>query len=505
MKIKAKLILVIAALSVQFACNDWMALIPPEGLIREEYWKTKEEVQAVIMGAYTSFAQMDNLLFIYGEIRADLVKADNNTGSDEKKLMESNIYPDNYLCNWNSFYKVINYCNEVIEFAPQVKEIDNTFSDYQLKGYLSEAYFLRSLAYFYMVRIFKDVPLVLVPTTTDDAKLYLPKTDGDEILNHMILDLEQSISWATIDGYTFVYEVKSRATKASIYALLADIYLWKASGSSDPSDYESCIQNVNSILALNKYKLQDPDDWFQNYYPITDPVSSENIFEFFFEDAMNQKNHLFGMTQVFSYNFDPSQKALELFAIEFTEAPARPEPKRGEKRSIAKIGEDDYIIWKYVGQKGDGLTERSGIEVNSCNWIVYRLADVLLMKAEALSQLNRYTEARIILKEINDRAKSPGLNDLANSPNSFEDAIMDERAREFAFEGKRWFDLLRMGRRNDYSRKLNLIEIIVLNVPSTQKRILRVKLANPLGWYMPISTSEMERNKALVQNPYYNF
>jgi hypothetical protein len=491
-KIKAKVFLIILAISVQFSCNDWMALIPPEGLIREEFWKTKEDVQAVLMGAYESFAQMDNLMFLYGEIRGDLVKPDNNTSLDEKKVMESNIYPANYLCNWERFYQVINYCNEVIKFAPVVKEKDNTFTDYQLKGYLSEAYFLRSLAYFYLVRIFKDVPLVLEPTTSDDADFYLPKTDGDEVLNRMVEDLQQATSWATIDGYATLREVKSRATKASIEALLADIALWQF-------NYASCIQHVNNIIMLNKYRLQKSSSWFENYYPITEQVSVENIFEFFFDDGMSQRNHLYGMTQRYSYNYDPSERALQMFGVKFAR-----EIYRGEKSSIKKYSETEYIIWKYVGRFPDGETVRSGTEANSCNWIVYRYADLLLMKAEALSQLNRFPEALTLLNEIRDRADVPLLN-LADSPNAFEDAILEERALELAFEGKRWFDLLRMGRRNDFARKSKLIEIIVLNVPSTQKRVLATKLSNPLGWYMPIYKTELERNKALVQNPYYNF
>jgi hypothetical protein len=80
---------------------------------------------------------------------------------------------------------------------------------------------------------------------------------------------------------------------------------------------------------------------------------------------------------------------------------------------------------------------------------------------------------------------------------------MEERAREFAFEGKRWFDLLRMGRRNNYARKNDLIEIIIQNVPSNQRLVLGSKLSNPYGWYLPVYNSEMERNKNLVQNPYY--
>jgi starch-binding outer membrane protein, SusD/RagB family len=109
-----------------------------------------------------------------------------------------------------------------------------------------------------------------------------------------------------------------------------------------------------------------------------------------------------------------------------------------------------------------------------------------------------------ILMEIHERAGFTSLIILPETPSAYEDRIMEERALEFAFEGKRWFDLLRMGRRNNYSRKSKLIDIIIQNASSSQKRILATKLSNPLGWYFPIYKEEIERNKNLVQNPYYN-
>jgi len=135
---------------------------------------------------------------------------------------------------------------------------------------------------------------------------------------------------------------------------------------------------------------------------------------------------------------------------------------------------------------------------------VYRYADILLMKAEALSQIGQFLEASELINQVRRRAGLPDLI-LSESATAYEDAILEERALELAFEGKRWFDLLRMGRRNDYARKSKLIEIVVENVPSTQKRILATKLTNPLGWYLPIYKYELERNKNLVQNPYYNY
>jgi len=472
-----------------FSCSDWMELIPPQGLIREEFWKTKEDVEAVVMGAYGSFAMMDGQLFKYGEIRGDMAYGEYNVGQDEEKVAESNIYPENGFCNWESFYNVINYCNEVIKNAPLVQELDDTFSDFLMQGYLSEAIFLRSLAYFYLVRIYKDVPYVTEPTETDDADVYLAKTDGDEMLQWIREDLEVYRKFATTDGYPTLGELKGRATKAAFDALLADISLWLF-------DYEAVLTHIANIEANPNLLLMPMDKWFELFYPGN---SLESIFEFQFDNALNQSNSTYGLTWRYSQQYYPSEQALELFALDYESV----ERKRGQETSIAKFSEGEYIIWKYVGADGDGRTTRSGIEQNSANWIVYRLADVKLMKAEALSQMGRFQEALSIINEIRSRADVSPIFP-AETETAYEDAIMEERALELAFEGKRWFDLLRMGRRNDYARKSKLIEIIVKNVPSTQKRILAIKLTNPLGWFLPIYDQELERNKNLVQNPYYD-
>ena len=490
MRNKAKIFLLLTIMILSVGCEEWLDLIPPQGLIREEFWQSKEDVDAVVMGAYETFASLDDKLFRYGELRADMVTGDVNLGEGERMVAESNIYPDNWLCNWADFYNVINYCNEIIKNAPLVREIDNTFTDYQLQGYLSEAYFLRSLSYFYLVRVFKDVPYVTEPTETDDADVYPSKMDGDELLRLVLEDLDAIRPVATTDGYQTLAEVRGRATKGSIDALMADISLWLF-------EYEDVIEYVERIEESDLYELMPSARWFELFYPGN---TLEGIFEFQFSDQLNQPNSLYGMTQRQSYSYDPSQKAIEMFGIEFSR-----EFVRGQDASIRKYGEDDFIIWKYVGRSADGETVRWGCVQRSCNWIVYRLADVLLMKAEALSQLGRYSEAlEIINDEIRDRADVSPLS-LPDSPQAFEDAMLRERALELAFEGKRWFDLVRMGRRNNFSRKNDLIEIIISGVPSTQKRIVATKLTNPLGWYLPIYETEIERNPNLLQNPYYIF
>lgn len=489
MKIKFKHIVVLLAVFMQVSCNDWLELLPPGGLIREEFWQTKEDVDAALMGAYDAMARLDGLFFLFGEIRADMVKGDVNQSEEQRRVSQNNIYPENGMANWSRFYQVINYCNEVIKNAPLVQQIDNTFTDYQLKGLMAEAYFLRSLTYFYLVRIYKDVPLVLVPTESDDTDVYLPKSDEALVLAQITKDLEENRNFAIAEGFSTLAEVKGRASKAAFDALLADIALWSF-------EYEKVLQHIARIEANIEIVLMPAGKWFEMYYPGN---SLESIFEFQYDQSKSQNNSLYGLTNRLSYNYDPSQRALELFARRYAR-----ELVRGEDVSIRRYSDDDYIIWKYIGTAPDGNTARTGTLQTSANWIVYRLADIYLMKAEALSQLGRFNEAQQYINIIRDRA-DVGPISLPNSATAFEDAILEERALELAFEGKRWFDLLRMGRRNNFARKEKLIEIIVKNVPSTQKRILAVKLTNPLGWYMPIFDRELERNSQLVQNPYYNF
>ena len=488
MKRNLKFLFIAAVLVVQFGCSgSWLELLPPSGLTREEFWQSKEDVEAVLMGAYSSFSTMDNLMFIHGEARGDMVTDDISTDGNIRNMMNGNIYSDNWLANWENFYKVINYCNEIINNAPDVQKIDKTFTNYQLQGFISEAYYLRSLAYFYLVRIFKDVPYITLPSETDDTDFYVAKTDGDSILIGISNDLLEARKYLS-DNYLSLLEIKGRASKEACEALLADIALWRF-------DYQAVVDHVSNIEASDKIELMPGARWFEIYYPGN---SLESIFEFQFDYRQNQRNNLYGLTEINARNFDPSSTAVQKFARKYAN-----EPFRGEDISIRKNSDTDYSIWKYVGLAPDGSTTRPFTIQYSANWIVYRYADVLLMKAEALSQLGRFDEALNYINEIRERAGVPLLA-IANSADAFEDVILEERALELAFEGKRWFDLVRMGRRNNFARKDQLIESIIRNVPSTQKRILGSKLTNPLGWYMPIYKNELERNLNLEQNPYYN-
>lgn len=491
MTTKLKYIVIAVLLFAQYSCNDWLNLLPENGLVRDEFYKQKEDVEAVLMAAYDKFASQDKQLFLLGELRADLLSGGTNQNARERNIMDGNIFPDNAFCKWDVFYEIINLSNEVIKNAPLVQAEDKTFTDYQMYSLMAEAYFLRSLSYFYLVRVYGDVPMLLEPVETDAVDFYIGKSKEQDILNQIVEDLSNNRAFAPSGSFALIEDNKGRASKAAYDALLADIELWRF-------NYEEVLKHVEKIENNEDIILMPGDRWFEMYYPGN---SFEGIFEIQFDPNLGARNSLFGMT-IRSNNeaYRPSPTALEMFAIAFDSK----EPYRGENSSIVRIGEGDYVIWKYVGQSSEGTSTRGGNETQSANWIVYRLADVLLMKAEALAMLNRYDESLTVLNELRVRAGVSALS-LANNPVAFEDAIIQERALELAFEGKRWFDLLRMGRRNDYARKQRLIEIIVSNVPSVQKRVLASRLTNPLGWYLPVHEDEIERNQKLDQNPYYIF
>ncbi len=479
-----KHIIIISLLIICISCDDWLELIPPDGLVQDEYWKTKEDLKATLMGAYQKFAGLDDLLFILGEARADMVIKDVHTPGHVQNIMDGNIYPDNTLSNWTGFYTVINYCNSVLKYAPLIEETDATFNEYMQKGYEAEAIFLRSLAYFYLVRTFRNVPLVLVPSESDGVDFYLPVSDEATILDQIKTDLQDVRLYVTAN-YPTLEENKGRATKGAINALLADISLWNF-------EYEACIGYVEEIEADGIVPVT-PSLWFDIFYPGNSP---ESIFEFQFDQSLDQSNSTYNQT-FFHHQFLASEKAMDKFDIE-DEAAISEEYIRGP----GSLRPNDSKIWKYCGSAGDSKSLRPSSDRNSCNWMVYRMSDVVLMKAEALSQIGRYDEALVIVNNLRFKRQVDAVT--ANyTADAFEDLIMEERMLELAFEGKRWFDMLRMGRRNNYQRKADFINLTIENVPSTQKIVLASKLTNPWGWYLPIYEDEMERNMNLEQNPYY--
>jgi len=531
MKKYRNILLTFILLALFSSCTNWLNLAPEDGVIREEFWKTKEDVHSAVIGCYASILNGPvQQMFLWGELRADMIDNGSLPINDYTQVIDGEISAANTVVNWASLYTVINNCNTVLQFAPSVQALDGTFTDKQLKAYQAEALTIRALMYFYLVRSFKDVPLVLNASLTDDQNYSIPKTDGTQILDTLVRDLKIAAANAPLT-YTSAAQNKSRITTWTAKTLLADIYLWQ-------EKYKECNALCDEVITSGQFTLfpvaksrinivsdnniiidsvyvaneSDADRMFASSY--VNGNSVESIFEIPF--TVLKTNPFYTIVGP-SYNrLKPKLETLDgnVFPAAQYESVNSATDIRGSGFSY-KLG----FIWKYVGATRSGNDVRISSQYTT-PWLVYKYSDILLMKAEALNQLglqssgdpkNIYNEAIANLKLVRSARNAVTTPDyFFTDPvdgKSLESSILDERAREFAFEGKRWYDVLRYAKRGNYAgNNINyLTKLAIRSASPERQQSLISKYMDPKhnSHYWPILNSELEVNKALKQNEFY--
>jgi hypothetical protein len=343
--------------------------------------------------------------------------------------------------------------------------------------------------YFYLVRVFGDVPLKLTSTTADGDLQQLAKTPQAQVLAQIVKDLSESEPNAVTTFGDRISD-KGRVTKYTINAIQADVYLWL-------DDFTDALTACNKVINSGQFGLiQGDGNWFHTLYYIGN--SNESIFEFQYAAPVNNPFYLMlqtgtrrylasGYVSTDVYDFDP---------IDPLNADIR-----GDGASLL-FG--DGTIWKYVGINASTALLQGSYYTH---WFVYRYADILLMKAEAEANLGQGGDALAIINTIRSRANAlPSTLQTPDSAdvNAVSDYILAERAREFAFEGKRWFDLLRFAKRNNYARLDILLDLVTRSVPSDRQQSAIAKFRDHNSHYLPIYAGEIQNDPNLIQNPFYN-
>ena len=488
-------------------CSDWLDIRPKDLQYTADFWQSKEDVEAVLASAYYDMRVITEDLFNWGELRGSSV----NTNFVEARLMQNfQLSPDRKACHWGKIYVIMNYVNSVIKYAPEVCEIDETYTTSAMQSHQAEAYFLRSLMNFYLVRNWCEAPLVTEPYIDDSQPFAIAKSSEAVIIEQIKTDIRGALATGSAKEH---YEnerwnaSKGRATKWALYALMADVCLWN-------EDYDECITYsdllINSTATWRPVFMTNSSQWFEMFDPGN---SNESIFEINWSYEMGEQ------VRYSPYEFIPMNMSVYHFSAPMTSRlneedmqllMAQREIVRSLNGASSIVGiplgeRFGRFIYKYQGGVNAGLIR----SFPSANFIIYRMADVMLMKAEALSWKGGEDNFRQAIDIVNQIRVRVNLNELSGfdfgqmTELEMLQMVLYERDIEFAAEGKRWYDLLRFGKSKEFKYRSEFINIILENNESANATWLRSALRNNWAWYLPVSLDELEVNNLLVQNPYY--
>jgi starch-binding outer membrane protein, SusD/RagB family len=496
------------------SCNDWLTVYPEDDIVGDKYWKNADQVQTVVASCYRWLANSDCLtrMIVWGELRSDNVEAGSAASTDEKNLINVNVLSSNSLTSWDCFYKVINICNNVIKKAPGAMAYDTNYREDEMNANVAEALTIRSLCYFYLIRTYGDVPLVTQPSESESVDYNTAQSSADSVIvPQLISDLKEAETKASTTWGTEA-ENKGRITRNAVRALLADVYLWAG-------QYQKCIDECDAVLNDPTMELEfvDGDKYINKVF--YNGNSTESIFE------LNYTNNALTSTTIQNM-YGNSNQALSahlvatqvLYTNGFTYDAANVDTVADE-RGIGSMtySTGSHSIFKYTGQtpgtfdnyhSSGSYTFRTAS--SQADWIIYRLSDIYLMKAEALANIAT-TQAQVdevaTLCNVTFRRATMDKDSLSHSLFAVgvtcRNMVLEERRREFCFEGKRWFDLLRRIRQDgNVSYPLSLMNIRYSGEQDAELR--KTKLSHTGAWYLPIYTNQISINKNLHQNDYYS-
>lgn len=489
------------------SCNDWLDVLPKDKQTTDMYWESASDVEAILAQGYSCMRKCIPYMIDWGELRGGSVITFSRATANGK-IQNFQALPNNSKVDWSNFYQTIGMANAVLKYAPDVMGKDKSYHEAQMNSHRTEAYFIRGLMYLYLVRNYKEVPLILEPYVDDEMSMDVAKSSEKEILaqikNDVLAALETN---AAKESFDEVWQTKGRSTKWALYALMAETCLWD-------EDYEGCITYadylINATAAMRPVFMSSPGQWFQIFYPGN---SNESIFELQFDGAT------YSQTGQSPTNLMPYTTNATTSTYFFSEAMStrlyeeyRSLANRSYFGSCAGAYDETYTenlaIWKYSGM---GVDEKEAIRSGNnkdANFIIYRMADIMLMKAEALIRLggaDKWEAAVEIMNKIRQRSALAPLNINLAEAQEIEllELLLNERDMELAAEGKRWYDLLRLAKQQNFKYKRNFKDMVMENNSTAERKWLNSTLENEYAWYLPIPESDIYNNKLLEQNPYY--
>ena len=449
--------------AVSVASCDVLDQEPISEIASVNFFQTASDAEAAIIGCYDGFQGNGFVSMLY--VLQPIVASDEtypSRGGNYTRIntFEVNANQGDINALWEVVYSGVHRCNDVLENVPNIT--DPALED-DRDRIMGEAYFLRAYHFWHLTRWWGKIPLPLQVTTSAEG-LDLPREERSVVYEQIISDLEEAERLLPDNT-----DNRAMASKAAARALMARVFLFR----NQEGDYANALEETTAVLEDNVYALLSG----QNYGDLFE-VGKQNTVETIFEISVRPNVELENqgldgeLVPAEGNNFRvlPEQKILDAFA-------ANPE----DLRIPATLDTVPDTTTLFVNKWTVGPVEQvDNRRLQDPNIVLLRLADVILMHAESLNELGQTEEAIPFLNQIRARA---GLEPTpAVSQEEVREAIRNERLLELAFEGIRWFDLVRWG--------IAVQEVEELDDPD---RIL---------WPVPVREIDLNPN-LLPQNPSY--
>lgn len=494
-------------------CSDFLEENAPSNLTPTSFYTIPDHAEAAIAATYADMRLMYDGAGIFSSTW-QLLEAITGTSTTETAQNSdlNNLYGLVYDGNtqhvinyWNGLYKVIAQTNQVLEKVPPITPMDAA----QKNRILGEAKFLRAWAYFNVVRLWGDAPLVTKPQTASSEDFRPSRTPQEDIYKLIVEDLTAAegagLAWMNSNG---------RVSTAAVKSLLAKVYLTMAGFplSKGASHYKLAADKANEVVT---YANANPTsiNLFSTYYDVHKESLKNQLEHIFMVQyntvvAGNPMDNMYPNFKPVTFN-GPSGTGSTVptsqFYNSYEAGDLRAKNQQGyfytsyfTNGSGAPFELGAPYIFKHFNMTSNGTSGVPGTRNNNLNVPLIRYADVLLIYAEAQNEVGGPIQAAYdAFKRIRDRAQltTPDLGTY--SKDTFREAVWRERWHELCYEGITWYDMVRL--RKVYNETTNGFDNFVGHVnPSSKQALAEKHLLLPLG------RQEMLNNPNLKpQNPGY--
>lgn len=470
------------------ACEDQLDRDPLSLITSQNMWSSESEARAGITGMYSEFRSTFNteVFLIWFEFRSGFWKVGaSGAGQWDDLFLNTPNATSTPSTNWRDIYNVIAAANLALKYIP---DLDFSIDD-DKNNLLADAYFIRAFCYFALGRIWGDVPLIITPIESlDDENLYSSRADVDLVFAQIKADIDQALTLMADNSA----RNRIMASRAGLNMLKADVYLWTArrmgGGNADLTTAKTAAEAV--IADPNYELLASYEDVFRV------EQNREIIFSIFF-DALEGPQNQYGQRFTYQANQVPAavrdnpvpigtsaqwHTFTDLYVNDFLNKTVGDTRKDVVNQDFTYSGKLYRWVNKYMGEFV------SGTRIAITDTRIYRFAEAILFRAEAMNGLGETPGAILELNKIAKRAY--GVDDFY--PNTLtsqevDSLILHERIIEFGAEGKSWFDIIRFG------KAFELIPTLVGRENDYQGNIL----------LMPVNPSTITNNPKVVQTPGY--